>query len=586
MPGFPAALTSNPAFWRLWGHSYMQHGFGPRLQSGRIDAFFRAMLGLEYGDFYNFAVTGARLSVEGRSQGGFARILNNCVQDAPSTGPSGPAVSGTGAHLNVYGINDLGFNGPTAQYNAAYGQAARAVISRQRMSWLRPNAWAGSAGTGVYAYGAGFINTATNGEYTTGLSSRNSTATGTVVATGSTITFTLASDYNGEVIASLWIANPGVAGATITKSGTAGVTGTFSTSNIMVSGSLNHSPVCDRIKGLTAANAGQTIVYTVTSTDSGATTQFDSIWGEALNPPPVLWCNTARLTATGYAIYGTIGDPDVLAFNAIMPPILAEFDGMVQLVDIDAAIGKDPTALIYDGLHPNELGAARVADAIVAALGNCTSSTASKYGLTANLQSPGPRSGPDIIPHRSGFWHTAVNGGIGTANTPAANDLWALPLLVTSSGRRIIQWSYESVTGTVAPTAWFAIYDDRAYSGFPCDKYVDTTPSTAVTLTTGTAIFNSSLTGGVSGNISQPVDPGLYWLVVQFATIGTSTTCRTIKGGSQYMPNLATTGGAFGATSLPIGYKLAGAAAGPLPKTFPTTAVLIDNVPMIGVKFQ
>jgi hypothetical protein len=585
-----------PVFWNLWGHSYMQHGFGPRSQSGRIDAFIRARVPVSYGDFANFAVTGARLSVEGQSQGGYARVINNLTQTTFSTGASGPAVSEGGAHLFIYGINDLGNNGQTAQYNAAYGHAARTCISRARMSWLRQNNYAGAAGTGVLTYGAGFINFAVTGEFTTGLTARIETASGTTPATGSTVTFTLPSDYQGETIASLWIANPGVAGGTITITGTAVAStvynnATFSTSNIMPSASLNHSPVCHRIKGLTAANAGQTIIYTVTASDSAAAVTFDSIWGEALDPPPVIWGNTARLTTAGYALYATgIGDADVAIFNAVMPPIIAEFDSMVQLADVDGAISKDPVALIYDGLHPNELGAARVADAVYDALSLCNAPT-SAYGLTANMQSPGPRYGQEMKPHFPG-WHTADSGkgpSTGAAAppdyTPLAGDMFALPFFITSGLRRINNWSIEAVSAstTAAPSVWFAIYDDRRYTGYPQVKYVDTT-SSALTLTSLSAVVNVSAASG-NGSIGQPIDPGLYWLVIQVASLnsGTPGRWRTLGGPSPYMPNMSTTGGAFAASSSPMGWKLTGQASAVLPKTFPAGALRIDNVPMIGL---
>jgi lysophospholipase L1-like esterase len=599
MPFTPAGNTT-PVFFNLWGHSYFQHGFGPRSQAGRIDAFVRALVPTGYGDFANFAVTGARLSVEGQSQGGYARVINNILQQGASTGASGPAVPQAGGHIFCYGINDVGFNGQTAQYNAAYAQAVRAVISRARMSWLRPNNWAGAAGTGVIAYGAGFVNAGTSGEFSTGLTLRTSTATGTTPAANSTVTFTLPSDYRGETIASLWIANPGVAGGTLTISGTAGVTGTFSTSNIMVSGSLNHSPVCHRIKGLTAANAGQTIIYTVTASDNNATVQFDSIWGESLAPPPVIWCNTARLLAGGYSGSGYTtanagwtteinGDRDVEIFNQVLAAVIAEFDQMVQIADLDGALAKDSQALIYDGLHPNELGAALCADAIMAALQNCSQGT-SRYGITLNSQPPGPRYAHMAFPHVSSAlvanaWHCSESRGPSTTTyAPVAGDIWALPFYITAGTKRIINWSLEmTAVSTAATTVWFALYDDRTYAGYPVNKYVDTTPSTAVSLPATATVFVSP--SSASGSISQPVDPGLYWLVVQVATISTPGAWRTLLGPSPFMPKLSTGGGQFGTSSSPMGFKLTGQPAGPLPKTFPAAAVLFDNAPLIGVKF-
>lgn len=590
MPVYPLTWT-NPVYWNVWGHSYFNNAFGPRAVYGRIDGFFRALIPIGYGDFANYAVTGARLSVEGQSQGGYARILNNVVQIANSTGPSGPAVAQMGAHIFCYGINDLGFNTNTTQYNAAYARAMRAVISRARMSWLRPNNWAGAAGTGVYTY-SGFTNTAVTGEYTTGLTGRFATVA------ASTVTFTLPSDYNGETIASLWIANPGVAGApvmTITGTAVAGTPysgATFSTSNIMPSASLNHSPVCHRIKNLTAAQAGQTIIYTITTLDASATVVFDSIWGEALNPQPVIWCNTPRLTATGYAIYPTPPtNAAVATFNAVQPPVAAEFDQMVQIADIDAAIGKDPVALIYDGLHPNEIGGALCAKAFQDAL-TAMSQPTSKYGIISNLQPPGPRYAQDVIPHMAGQWYTqqAAAPAVSAGYTPVAGDMWAIPFMLTSAARRIIQWMVQlSTTSTAGTTVWFGIFDDRAYSGYPQVKHVDTT-ATAVTLPVVAGVFTSSLTGGVAGNISQPMDPGLYWAVMSIGTVSTPSPMLTLRGPCKHMPALATATGAqlgtFAAPSFPAAWKLTGQANAVLPKTFPPGAALADNAPMIGLKLS
>src|ERR1700691_5518349 len=107
MPFYPP-ITSNPVYWNVWGHSDFNNAVGPRNVYGRIDGFFRSLIPIGYGDFANYATTGARLSVEGQSQGGYAKVINNIVQLASSTGPSGPAVSQMGGHIFCYGINDLG----------------------------------------------------------------------------------------------------------------------------------------------------------------------------------------------------------------------------------------------------------------------------------------------------------------------------------------------------------------------------------------------------------------------------------------------------------------------------------------------
>jgi hypothetical protein len=219
------------------------------------------------------------------------------------------------------------------------------------------------------------------------------------------------------------------------------------------------------------------------------------------------------------------------------------------------------------------------------ALQNCTSPS-SKYGITANLQSQAPRFAQLHVAQRSGSWHGGDNAGPNAASTnyytPVVGDIWAQPLLVTSGVRRVTGWSADlSAVSTGGTTVWFAIYDDRAWSGYPQVKYNDTTPSTAVALPATATVFNSA--GAGSGSISQPLDPGLYWKVLQIATINVPGALRTVKGPSLSMPGLATGGGQFAASSSPCAYKLTGQPAGPLPKTFPLAATLFDNAPLIGV---
>src|SRR5208282_5264362 len=72
---------------------------------------------------------------------------------------------------------------------------------------------------------------------------------------GNSITITLPSDYNGEPVVTGFICNGGATGGTVTYTGTAGVTGTTYTGNVMLAASLNVAYLCRRITGLTAANA-------------------------------------------------------------------------------------------------------------------------------------------------------------------------------------------------------------------------------------------------------------------------------------------------------------------------------------------
>jgi hypothetical protein len=578
MPLSPAGVAQVPNYWNVFGHSYFMFSFGTRTQAGRADALFRNLLNVDHTSFTNLAVNGAMATKEGINTGGWPRVMQNVLGfevGAAAGGSPGaaPYVAGGGSYLIAYGINDLGYNGNTAQYNSAYIQALRAIISRCRASVVREESDASMA------YGAGFTTFNLTFDFSSGLNMQRATTT-----TNATATLTLPADYNGEVVAVQFVAKPGVAGGTVTFSGTAGVTGTLSTSNI-VPNTASHVPVVRRITNLTSANAGQTIIMTVTAVDAGSPeVNFDSWWLEAKNPNPVLVCNTARLLTAGYAIYATgIGDSDVATFNAGLPALAAEFDGMVQIVDIDSALAKDATKFSSDGLHPNELGAAAIADAILAAVRRLP---ANQWGVAASIQPPAPRSAALILPQLFGQWFTGqtMGGANGTAYTAVSGDVFALPFEVTSGITSWSRWSVELITSTVATSVFMCIYDDRRYTGYPQQLYANPANigGTPFPLTTGAGAKLSPTSAGNGFLVRNFVDPGLYWLVLKIVTAGT-TTFRTMKGPSLFMPNL-TTGGAGGVA--PCGWFFSGQGTTALPGTFTQAgfgATAVDNVPMIGL---
>ncbi len=248
----------------------------------------------------------------------------------------------------------------------------------------------------------------------------------------------------------------------------------------------------------------------------------------------MLVCNTARLLTAGYAGYfGGMGDSDVVTFNAALYPVIAEFDGMVQVVDIDSALNKDTTKFGADGLHPNELGAAAISDAILAAVRRLP---ANKWGVAAAIQPPSPRTAAVVVPVINGQWYTSqsMGGPNGTAYTAVAGEQPA------------------------------------------------NTAGTPLSLATGAGAKLSTTTSGANGYLSAVPDPGLYWLVLKIITAGT-TTFRTCKGPSLWMPNVSA--GAGGVA--PCGWKVTGLGATALPGTFPQQALFsataADNAPMIGL---
>jgi hypothetical protein len=137
------------------------------------------------------------------------------------------------------------------------------------------------------------------------------------------------------------------------------------------------------------------------------------------------------------------------------------------------------------------------------------------------------------------------------------------------------------ITSTVASAIYVCIYDDRRYIGYPQQIYLQpaNVAGTPFPLTTGAGVKASPTSAG-NGFLSLSFpDPGLYWLVVKIVTAGT-TTMRTLKGPSLFVPNLTTTG-AGGTT--PCGWQLTGLGASVLPNNFPTGALAVDNVPMVGL---
>jgi hypothetical protein len=568
-----------PAYWTFYGHSYYQYSSGTRTQAGRADSMIRYLFDIQAGWFRNHAVVGSRLVATGNQWGGWPRVFQN--ENGVLFAGGWPYVAEQGAFMLGWGINDVLNNTNTVQNNTAYQQVMRAVISRCRCSVVY------NSQDTHWSFGAAFALQNFTWDQATGAGYQSATST-----TNANATLTLPADYHGETVVICLSSQPGIKGASWTFSGTAGVTGTISTSNIIAStvpAGVARIPVVRRITNLTAANASQTIVITATAIDAGGTADIDSAWLESAYPPAVLVANTARLLASGYALYpANNGDADVEAFNAYLPPLVAEFDQMVQIVDIDSALAKDQASLNFDGLHPTEVGAGRVAEAFLAAFQNLQPG----YGFEAVQMNPSNRHISPLLTRRlGGFWYTSPVFGRdadATAYTAVAGDLFALPFVVQSGVESWSQWSVETLAGTVGASILFAVYDDRGAQAGPKYQYI--TPCTsAITLSNTPGVFNSTTTPAANGYLSNPVDPGIYWLVLLIVTAGTGVTFRTLKGPSSLlMPNLLATGGG-GATATYVGYKATGQGSTlpgswPFPNAPTFGASLVDNVPLIGIK--
>jgi hypothetical protein len=562
-----------PDLVQIFGHSYTAGAVGTVDQTGRFDALLCSSLGTDYGNRRNHSRSGCILSIEGRQAGGWGRIF---YELKPSR--VGPYTSSGGMKLYCFGINDLGFLGTTvmAQMTAAYVHAMRACVSRARAATVMTTDHAS------IAYGAGFTSLATT--TFTGPNFRQATTT-----TAATLTITIPADYQGEPIAICMLGQPGVVGGTITWSGTAGVTGTTNTSNIMPSATLSRCPVLKRVTGLTAANAGQTIIGTVTALDAGGAVWFDSYWLESVSPPVVMVCDINRLTAAGYAGYsnwtGTeaVKDQDVLTANAAIAVMISEFDTAVQIIPLDEIVGKasDKT---FDGIHLNEVGAGLAVDAMLFALDQVVPPSIPR-GATATLNVPSNRLGSLIVARVSQNWYTADFRQYGANYTAVSGDMFAMPFTINQTTDRYINFCVEAIASVTGTSVRWGVYNDFQFRGYPQFLEFEATSAGAFAITTGAGV-KVNPTSPTAGSFIWIPDPGLYWLVIKFGPVGVTHTFRTLAGPCPYMPRASTTGAPLSATTYPMAWFLAGQGTTAFPTAFPTGAALTDNSPYHGIKIN
>lgn len=596
MPVFPVPAARPPDYWYVFGHSYCQYNFVTRSQAGRMDGAIRSMFDIEFNNWANHCVNASILFAEGAFRGGWARVVNSRTGSNFNQYTS-PYTAHGGCTLFVYGINDLGFNGNDTQYRTAFANILSMCISRSRVSIWRDNASTATSAQGGTAYGSSWTNLASTDDWSTGSSVRQCTVTGV----NSTITITLPSDYKGNPIGLCFNTLGGVTGGTITIGGTSGATGTISVSNIVPAAILTHAPKFHRITSLTSAAASTTITLNMSAVDAGGAIYYDGFWLESLTPPPVIVCNIAKLTDTGYDTYAPIaansnstnnGFVDV--WNGEIQTVVAAYDSMVQIADIDSAIdavnlgahATTPT-LGFDGLHPSEFGASRIAVEVGKAVERLRPTTI----LGASQNNPqSKRSASLLTVFRDDHWYTSTGMSAtgGTAYTTLSGDVWAIPFFVSGGQWQAFQWTIEKVVNAAgtAPTVWMAIYDDREQHGYPRYKHAE--PTTAV-LTIGTAgvvgPFLSTTTPATNGYLLQPLDAGLYWLALKIVAAGTAgTTLRTLAGQSPYMPNLVPSTAAGNVSY--SGWKLTGQGTGDLPGKFTAGAVATTLAPHIGLKMQ
>lgn len=580
-----SALRRAGGVWWVTGHSYVQTAKATPDRTDRMDARAFASLGINAHNIMNLAVDGSRGTRDhAGNMGGWPMLMRHTNINRNIT--SGPFTSSGGGLLWCFGINDIGNYTNTAQNLTAYQHMARTHFSRWRAAAVWDNTVA--SGIGQVTFGTGFVNTTGQDDISTMGTLR--VATATTNATGS---WTVPAAYNGEPISFCFIGNAGVTGGTVTFAGTAGVTGTISTSNIMASANATTCPVIKRITNLTSANIGQTITFSVTALDAGGNVRYDSMWIEAKAAPPIIVCNIARITATAagnYSAWTTAQptdsgrDADVAAWNAGLSSVVAEFDSMIQVADIDGALGKNAANMSQAApaeIHPNAIGASYCDDAI----GVAHAKLAPVYYSPASSMTPAANSAASLRRlFTVGNYYTALCAGISASTyTCVSGDMFAFYFPVTEGRTRFDQVAFEvtnvPTTGVTLRCSGYFSYGE--INGYPSCRTTSSEWSTSIAM--GAA-------AGVKTATPTPIefDPGPsgYWIVVKITgTVGaTAPTLRCIFGPANGMPELGTNGLPIAAASMPVAYKLTGQGTGALPSAFPPNATLVPTAPYLGLR--
>lgn len=684
MPYIPGVSPPQPgaaSFIECFGHSYMRQpvGLGTTVnsittdQSGQMSWILASALNVAPSAFRNHAQTASVLCLPQRNQSGFARVL----ADIQRTRKTYPFVRSGGMYIGMWGINDIGHWGTGTNVANGYKSGLRAFISRARASAT----YLCTGGT-PWTFGAGFTAAASTFlDFTSGGAIR-ATAT-----TNANATFTFPLGYKGEPVVFAYLVSAGATGGDITVGGTvAGTSGIIGNVYTTDSGGVNSTyglrvvRFTSAVNGLSAANAGQTITFTVTRVSASGEIILDSGWIEAFKPDPVVVCNQPRLpartfvqsigdvgttassatitsniaafatatdagnsitetdaqgaftagktissvtnattavmsataaatktnvqvtlnrTLNGYVQYNggsdntnfagatvashAAADADVATLNGWITSVAAEFDSMVAVADLDSAIGADANLPSYvhtyfaliDGLHPNELGNMKCANAMFDAIETLRASDAVDL---SNLELPGIPSYPSGSQRnirRSANVYLPDFGAWGSAYTAVAGDMFAMPIMITEAAEK---WGQAQVHQTNAPatsgsSVRWGVYDDTTMSGYPQNLWKEPTSGGATALGTTSGVKTLS-------SIGWNMEPGLYWLVLKIDSLGTTASqLNTIIGPCPYLPSWTTSGG----TASPIAWKVTGVASGTLPTLFPSGASLVTTAPALGV---
>jgi hypothetical protein len=539
----PPVYKYTPSFMVFAGHSFFNRAGGIFDQSYRLDQAAQALMGLPREAVILRALSGAALCKDGLSNYGYANFLQN----SPRTNTAAPYVGNSGAYCFCYGINDMGLLIPSSDYPAATIQAQvktalqhtwRTLISRARASTIFE--CGGTDESAKWAFGAGMANTTSN-LVNSGGGYRSATST-----TNANATFTIPSDFPGGTIAVGFLGAYGTA-SQAGAGGTWTVTGTFSgsgganivTSNLMPVASANRSHYIRRFTNLPSSDAGKTMIFTATVVDASGTVGIDYAQIEATTDIPlVVMCNISRVLSaatyvsnwagsywTNASNLGATGDADVATFNTALASVVAEFDSLVVIADIDKALAKSASLLNTDGLHPNQAGCLTGGQAIWNAIVTAPTS----YN---NLVPDWRITGGDRRPRVSQCWYgPEIYNAITSTVTMVSQTMYLYPIVVSEANEVWDQVSFEVTTAATggSPTVHLGLYADEGWSGRPQTSIFDW-GSTAIT---STGVKTQAISG-------VTLDPGLYWLAFDLELQG-STVVGAVRGFTGMVPLLPQT---------------------------------------------
>jgi hypothetical protein len=384
-------LTSSPARVNWYGGNYLQQGV-----VGDPDYILpNVALGMLHNDPPDsvnrgvITTTGTWNLLNDASNAQAFGGLAGFLQAVRKKSTGAPYVSKDGMFALFYGLWDLaavtvgGGSGQMTQLNATTTggviHTLRDMIAHARASNILPYTDTHFSLSGYAVSGSGQQYAFSGGGPGQGGSFAYWTTT-----TSASFTFTIPADFTGGGIGISLLGAAGVFGGQVTWSGTlfstGGVTnpGVLSTSNIVPAGARGR--IVTRFKNLTSANAGQTIIGTITALDASGNIALDCAYVEGQYPnmvavfgAPKLATNAAYATLGGAGTYwngnsGATGAADVAQLNTALQALVAEFDTSVFYVDTDSVIQSQATFFAADGCTLGAFGVHAIASQFVYAL--------------------------------------------------------------------------------------------------------------------------------------------------------------------------------------------------------------------------